>query len=178
MHVRTILRFQNSNYPSMRSKVPYIIALWLTGARPGEIANLPWDSVSSDCSRALLYKHKTAEKIGKPRKIVFPACMETLVKISKHFKQGEYVFYSKGEPICIESIGQTLRRMIKKEGSGLNLYQYRHGFVTRAIVNKVDPLTIAELVGHSSLAMINSYYAHLDQEEQHLLDAVNKVNKQ
>src|SRR5690606_37432040 len=56
-------------------------------------------------------------------------------------------------------------------------YQFRHSFVTRALVNGVGEVTIAELVGHQGLDMIKKHYAHLDQQPAHLRSALKQANR-
>jgi len=56
-----------------------LLALRLTGARPGELRTLRWDDIHFDQSFALLKEHKTAKKTGRPRTIMLPAVLMRLI---------------------------------------------------------------------------------------------------
>jgi site-specific recombinase XerD len=43
------------------------------------------------------------------------------------------------------------------------------------VLNGVDLATLAELLGHKDLKMIAEHYGHLEQQPEHLLNAVAKV---
>ena len=57
------------------------------------------------------------------------------------------------------------------------LYHLRHSYCQRALKNGVDPITLAELMGHSSAAMIMRIYQHLGQDKGHMLEAAMKAAK-
>lgn len=57
------------------------------------------------------------------------------------------------------------------------LYHLRHSYCQRALKNGVDPITLAELMGHSSAAMIMRIYQHLGQDKRHMLEAAVKAAK-
>lgn len=57
------------------------------------------------------------------------------------------------------------------------LYHLRHSYCQRALKNGVDPITLAELMGHSSAAMIMRIYQHLAQDKSHMADAAKRAAK-
>jgi integrase len=57
----------------------FLVALKLTGARPSELSRLAWSDIQWDRAVAVLPKHKTAKKTGKPRVLVFPPPMMKLL---------------------------------------------------------------------------------------------------
>jgi integrase len=67
----------------LRASDPYfrrfMMALALTGARPGELASLQWAHVDWERNIAVLKKHKTSKKTGKPRVLVFPPAFMKLL---------------------------------------------------------------------------------------------------
>ncbi len=44
------------------------------------------------------------------------------------------------------------------------LYAFRHSYITNGLKKGVDPLTMANLVGHVDLKMIHSVYSHVSQD--------------
>ena len=53
---------------------------------------------------------------------------------------------------------------------------YRHSFVTRALKHGVDPITLANLLGHADPTMIARVYGHLSQDSEYLMKALGKAN--
>lgn len=53
---------------------------------------------------------------------------------------------------------------------------FRHSFATRSLQNGVDPVTLSILLGHADGTTLCRTYAHLDQDDQHLRNALDKAN--
>jgi integrase len=77
-----------------------------------------------------------------------------------------------------------LRREARKKlrakratGPKYALYHLRHSYCQRALKNGVDPITLAELMGHSSAAMIMRIYQHLAQDKSHMVEAAARAAK-
>ncbi len=154
-----------------------LFALRETGARPKELRTLQWDQVQDD--RLVLLQHKTVKATGQARVILIMDAMKALLKKLKRRSKGEFVFVNvRGEPWTANAISQQIGRLRKKLGlrSDLCAYLARHGFGTRAILSGVDALTVAKLMGHTSMDMVSKVYVHLADEHQHLKDAMDKIN--
>lgn len=156
-----------------------LITAWLSGCRPGELRLLMWGQIQADFSCAKLANHKTKRKTGKPRVVYFSICAQTLLRIKQHWQTDKDTVFpnSRGRKWTKDAVVRRMRRLREKTGIKAVAYSYRHGFATRALVSGVDSITVAELMGHTSIAMIQRHYAHLDRENQHLLSAVNKLNQ-
>ena len=70
----------------------------------------------------------------------------------------------------------------ENEGEGLGargvkyaLYAFRHTFANRLLTAGVDSLTVSTLLGHVDGTMLSRVYQHLQQNADHLLNAVNGV---
>jgi len=66
-------------------------------------------------------------------------------------------------------------RLRKKIREKYCLYDFRHSFVTRALKNGVDPVTLAHLVGHVDTAMIARVYANLTHDPKFLHASMRKA---
>ncbi len=66
----------------------FLIALKLTGARPSELARLKWSDIDWDRGLAILTKHKTVKKTGKPRVIVLIPQVLKLLSLIKRDQHG------------------------------------------------------------------------------------------
>jgi integrase len=162
---------------SDRKFKPLLRMAWMVGCRPGELRLLRWDQIDQDFGRAVLNEHKTAAKVGKPRVIYFPPRAQALLrKYNRDPVHPEFVFVNhRRKPWTRNAIVLRMKRLRDETGLDVVAYNYRHTWITRAIVSGVDIATVAELSGHSSVAMIARVYGHLDQKQSHLKDAVRKV---
>jgi site-specific recombinase XerD len=50
----------------------------------------------------------------------------------------------------------------------------RHTFATRKILEGVDLVTIATLMGHRDLTMLQKIYQHVKRRSDHLRNALNR----
>ena len=71
---------------------------------------------------------------------------------------------------------QRVKRRLKL-AEDLCPYLARYAFGTAAIMSGVDPLTVAELLGHNSLEMVRRVYCHLAGEHVHLNQAAERATR-
>jgi integrase len=57
----------------------------------------------------------------------------------------------------------------------LTAYCLRHSFATDALANGDPDVHVAELLGHSEMAMLQKHYAHLTARSQSLREAPGRV---
>lgn len=156
---------------------PILRIAWLTGCRPGELRALRWDHLSADFTRAVVAEHKTARKTKKPRVIYFPARgVKILKRLKKLGRNAEFVFCNRSrKPWTKDAVVSRMKRIRERTGLDAIAYNYRHTWITRALLSGVDIATVAVLSGHSSVEMISRIYGHLDQHQGYLLEEVGKV---
>lgn len=158
-----------------------LFAMWHTGARPKELRDLTWDQVRDDC--CVLPKHKTVRKTKKPRVIYLNRHMQRLMRALRKKRKDEsnpYVFLnSRNKPWTMNAVRLRIVRIREKLGlkDDLSAYLIRHAFGTNAVVNGVDIVTVAELMGHKSVEMISTVYCHLAEQRTHLQDAIDKATQ-
>jgi integrase len=103
----------------------FLIALKFTGARPSELSRLKWTDIDWNRGLASLDKHKTAQKTGKPRVIVFVPQMLKMLAIIKRDQHG---------PAAVE-----LRRILESapdrtaSASHVSFQMKQRGFSDRAL---------------------------------------------
>jgi integrase len=160
---------------------PLRILLWgllQTGARPSELRRLTWDEVRGD--RWVIFQHKTAKKIHKPRVVYLTPAMQRLMDYLRKKATSESVFLnSRGQPWTVNAIRLAMGRIKTKCGLADDVcaYLFRHTFGTRAILNGLSSSEVAELLGHTSSAMVDAVYSHLAAEGQHLQQAVCRATR-
>jgi integrase len=177
---------------SDRKFKPILRIAWMVGCRPGELRNLKWSQLESGFTRAVIGKHKTAKKTGKPRIIYFPPRAQKLLQklqrdrgklIEKSKKRNPvpesskpFVFLNhRKKPWTKNAIVLRMQRLRKDTGLDLVAYNYRHTWITRALKSNVPIATVAELSGHTDIDMIARVYGHLCQHPDHLSNAAASV---
>ena len=159
----------------------FLVALQETGARPGEIRQVTAANVDLANGIWVLPKHKTSKKTGRPRVIYLtPTIREMTKRLVARFPAGPIFRNFYGEPWSNNAIRIRFRRLRKQfpELAGVVAYCYRHTFATDGLVNGVPIATVAELLGHTSTAMIEEHYGHLAKERSYLLQAALTVTRE
>ena len=78
----------------------------------------------------------------------------------------------RGNPWTKYAVCNRMHRLSFATGRKMAMYDARHGFATRKLVQGHDHLTIAELMGHRDGTMISQVYGHLDRQIDHLKKAL------
>jgi integrase/recombinase XerC len=148
----------------------YLFALGQTGCRPGEIRTVTTDNVHGDTW--VFTDHKETHH-GKPRVIFLNEAMRLLVtELVAENPTGPLFLNSRGKPWTQNAVRIRFRNLRLKLGlpKGSVAYCYRHAYATDMLHKGYDPLTVAQLLGHSSTKMLERHYAHLSND--HLRKAV------
>jgi integrase len=154
----------------------FLQLLWLTGARPGEIAGLTAADLDLAQGVAVLSDHKTAH-LGKVR-VVFlcPEAVRVLRPICKARPTGLLFPGQDGRRLTAQAIGQRLARVCQNAGvKPCIAYGYRHTFATEALARGVPDAQVAALMGHSGTGMLHKHYSHLTAQSQALREALARV---
>jgi site-specific recombinase XerD len=119
--------------------------------------------------------------IRRPLVIYLSPCLQTLTRIAMAAKggQGPLFVNARGHAWRSNAINLRIRRLREKPGlpDGTVAYSHRHSFATQAILNGTDVATVAELLGHGDVGMIQKHYGHLAGEAEHLKAAAAKAVK-
>lgn len=156
----------------------FLFALQETGCRPGEIAIVTANDLNVDAGTWRLAKHKTVHKTGTPRMVYLTEPMITLCRelAAKH-PQGPIFRNRYGKPWSRNAVRCRFRQLRKKLNlTGVVAYTYRHTYVTQALINGVDLISLSELVGHTDLTMLK-HYQHLAKNVDHLRKAAERARR-
>jgi integrase len=158
----------------------FVFAMQETGCRPSEVARVTAADVNLEAGTWTFTRHKTARKTGQPR-VVFltPAMAEVTRKLMDAHPTGPLFLNRLGQPFTRNAIRCRFRQLRRKlpHLKAVVSYCYRHSFVTDALVNGVPAATVAELVGHKDLKMIQEHYAHLAEKRDHLRQAAIQATR-
>jgi site-specific recombinase XerD len=159
-------------------------ALWLTGARPGELANLTAEAVDWTSGTATLKQHKTRHK-GKSRILYFsPEALKLLAEQRAKYTTG-LLFRSTGRGVNAALKGsrftgqKIVRRMLRvsaKIGKDVSAYGYRHSYATRALESGIPDTDVAALLGHANPSMIHMHYSHISCNGRRLTGVAAKLD--
>jgi integrase len=165
-----------------------LLAIRLTGARPGELRKLTWEMVDFDNHIWVIRKHKTSRtaKEGRPRIVPMPPIVERLLRwrLRKYGHQSRFVFLnSAGKPWTKDALVQRMESVRRRagivpneDGETLVLYSARHSYATTAIASKVTDRRLADLLGHTT-TRTTQRYIHLAHSDLHkaALEATSSI---
>jgi integrase len=149
-----------------------VAALMLeTGMRPEELYRLRVDNVN--LKAGWLFNPSGKTKAAK-RKVPLTRSASTILQKRLSKAKGPYVFGSESDPDQpITKLNKPHCTAVKRSKvARFRLYDLRHTFATRAIEAGVDLITLAALLGHSRIVMVQRY-AH--PGEEHKADAMRKL---
>lgn len=153
-----------------KSFYPIVFTALNTGMRLSEILTLTWSGVHID-SVISPFIELSQTKNNKKRAIPLNDEMIELLKGQKG-KHEKFVFVgSHGKPV--KSVRKPFQTALRKSGIvDFRFHDLRHTFASHFVMQGGDLLTLKEILGHSSMEMVERY-AHLAQA--HKLKQVNNL---
>ena len=164
--------------------LPVYILILNLGIRKGECFGLQWDCIKFDTRQIIIKYNKTRyglqseTKSKKARYLPMnDVVYDELRKLESEKKCLEYVFTTpKGKPIDYQHF--TIRQFYKAvERSGvrkITLHNLRTTFASNFVMNNGNIFTLSKMLGHSSVQVTESSYAHL--HSTYLQDQCNVVS--
>lgn len=148
---------------------PWILTMYYTGFRPGDLFGLRWDHVNLDFCTIRKVIEKTAHHHTEP--MTFPLSTAAVGVLRKwHQQQGEpkagLVFPSQrngGKRMSQTAMQKPWSTIRKLAGlpDDLVLYSLRHNFASQLVMAGIDLLTVSKLMAHSDIQTTIQHYAHL-----------------
>jgi integrase len=157
----------------------FVFAMQETGCRPSEIARLTAADVNLDDGLWVIQLHKSRKKTGKPRVVYLtPAMAELTARLVEAHPSGPLFRGPRGKRGFSRNAIRCRFRNLRRKLPGLRAfisYTYRHTYITDALEQGVPAATVAELVGHNDIKMIEQHYSHLSQKVRHLREAAARA---
>lgn len=153
---------------------PIIVVSLNTGIRRGAMLDLQWSDIDFNARTILL-----RAKPDKSSKAKYLPMNETVYKTLKAWEQvcnknSEYVFASPRTNGKRKDCDNPFERILKKAGiEGFRWHDMRHSFASHLVQHGEQIETVADLMGHSSIATTQKY-AHLNPKA--VAKAVEKLN--
>ena len=150
-----------------------LVTVWETGCRPQELFGVEAANVDV-AGKRWVFQIKNSKGKRKSRIVYLSApALEVSARLAKEHPTGKLFRNRDGQPWDKETVGRRFARKKKTLGRRYCLYSFRHSFAQRKLLEGVDPITVATLLGHSNLSMLANQYSHLMKNPEHLLKAVN-----
>jgi integrase len=152
-----------------------IETVWETGCRPEEIVKVEARHVELKNER---WKFPIDESKGKKKsRIVYLSdkALKLTKRLMAEHPTGPLFRKPNGTPWHRYDVSQYFQRLEPKLGVQYRLYDMRHSFITNGLRNGVDPVTMANLVGHVDLKMIHEIYNHTSLDTTFMKTAAKKA---
>jgi integrase len=140
-----------------------LMVSWDTGARPQELRLLRDFHLDLSNHRCVI---PAAEAKGKKRnRIIY--LTPRAERIINRVNTGGHIFRnSRGRPWTTTAVNCRFARLEKTLGVRFCQYMFRHAWVTRLLKRGIDSHIVARLAGHTSTRMIDTFYSHVDQDDE------------
>jgi len=155
----------------------FVEAMKETGARPQEVRLVQAKHVDRK-ARVWFFPASEAPKGDEERTIpLSDQAWEITQRLMLKYPEGPLFRNHHGRPWNKDSLSLRSIRLSKKLGFSWCLYQIRHQFATEAIVAGVDLITLAAIMGHKDLRMLQQVYQHVQRKGDHLRAAIKKISE-
>jgi integrase len=146
---------------------------WETGARPQELTRI--EIRHMETGRLVLPPNEAKGK--KSIRIIYltDRASEIIDLAITGRKSGLIFTNSKLQPWTRSNLNCLFARIKKKVGVRFHAGAFRKGYITDALKNGVDAVTLSHLVGHSSTTMIAKVYAKLHHDPIHMAGAAARA---
>lgn len=169
-------------------RLPILIAL-ATGMRRGEVCALKFEDFDPDTSTLLVRRSfvqtskefiEKGTKTDRARAVLLPAAISAEISALQQSRQaapGDYIsLNANGGRLAPKSLDKAYRRLRTKVGVEVTLHGLRHTQATQLILAGVPVKTVADRLGHSTVAVTQDIYAHvMPQHQQGAVDVVEKM---
>jgi integrase len=142
-----------------------------TGMRTGEVYRIKRSEVFLHKNYLQVTKGKTKSSV---RRVYLTDRAKRILESRINRFKGENIFPQDdldGNP-ATRTLDHRHIKVVRKLKLDFRLYDARHTFATRAIEKGIDPVTLAAILGHSSLKML-SRYAHPSEDRK--AEAINSM---
>jgi integrase len=162
----------------------YLVAIRISGMRPGEVATLEWRHLKDDGGAWKIVfaaeEHKSGGVTGEARALPVNRQMLKLFEWARRNNPAgsKRVFLnSHGTPWLTRAWTKAMSASRDRAGlsKAVKCHGGRHTFITQSQLAGVGLATVSQLVGHRSITTTAEGYTHLDDKVAHLIDAMEQA---
>jgi integrase len=133
------------------------------------------DDLDRDSGIVRIDEHKT-DRTGRPRLLFLSGKpFKLLLSLAKQYPIGPLLRTAKGTPWTPKAVAWAMLKLCRRAGVKVTAYGYRHSYATDALAAGIPDAHVAELLGHSSTAMLHRHYSHLSAKTKVLAAAACRV---
>jgi integrase/recombinase XerC len=156
----------------------YITVMRLTGCRPQEIRIVEARHLDVESKEWRFSKQESkGRKVRRTVPVSHPLALQICRKLALRDTGGKLFRNSDGQPWTNFAIACRCKRLSDKLGFKVFAYAIRHTFASDAIIAGVDLITIARIMGHTDLTMLNRIYQHVMKDRGHIEAAIMKATE-
>lgn len=146
--------------------VDYLDFLFWTGCRPKEARDLEARHIHD----GVIIFPSDESKGETDARVIFltPEAQAIVTRLAKLHPDGPIFLNSRGRPWTKDSIKCRLTRISRLVGFRVIAYGARHSYATNALMNNVDPVSVAHLMGHKDTTMVARVYSHIAKNPEFL----------
>lgn len=170
-----------SFYPEGDPFRDFLTALMESGCRPSEVMKVTAADVDVQAG-VWIIEGKTTRRTGRKRYIYLtPNLLELTRRLMATRPTGSLFLNEDGNPWSLSAINSRFRRKKVRKNEPIPkhicAYIYRGTWTTDALENEVPIATVAELLGHTSTAMVSKHYSKLNERRVYLSQQAAKATK-
>lgn len=137
----------------------------LTGLRRGELAALVWDDWDKKRKVLMIRQSKTEKGIREVPVIPEVVLMLTHLQHVKKKENCPYIFSFHGRRVPNDHLRWICKKAARLAGiRHVHPHMLRHTFASRMVERKVDPKSLATIIGHTDVAFTMRTYVDIDQQ--------------
>lgn len=146
--------------------------VWSTGCRPQEVRHIEHRHVDIENERIVFPPHESKGK--RISRVIYlqGAALEIIKRQIMLYADGKLFRNNRGRAWTKYALCNRMHRLSKTTGRRMAMYDARHGFATRKLIQGHDHLTVAALMGHTDGSMLAKVYSHIDKDTAHLKRAL------
>ena len=146
-----------------------VVFSWETGARPQETLRFTGSQFDEKNKRIVMENPKARG----PRWRIIHLNDTAFEVVKRNPRPKGPVFRNRlGAPWTSNACSLRFGRIQNKVGRRVALYDFRHAYGTDMLKAGVDPVTVAELMGHTDVKMLMQVYQHLSQDIDYMQQKV------
>jgi integrase len=156
-----------------------LTVFWETGARPFEVFQAEARHLDRE-NRCLRFFKRKGDKVKSKEQNAIRTlwlsekAFEIVSRLADRYPEGPLFRNNLGRKWTITGCSRRLSSLFRKTKVKTTLYDFRHGFAHyHATVLGTNIVTLAALMGHSSIKMLAEIYAHVGANAEFMLAAVN-----
>lgn len=155
----------------------YVRVLRETGCRPQEIRKVEARHLNH-ADKEWNFPRKESKGKKEPRTVhLGDVAYEICKRLAEKYPTGPLFRTRNARPWTAHEVSRRFACISKKVGFRVFAYAVRHTFASEAIIAGVDLITVARMMGHKDLSMLNKIYEHVTKDRAHIEESRRKATE-